>query len=176
MDYFITLNEKSIDAIGEAVEKPITVIDGLKETIAEKDETIAQKDETIAAKDERIAELEASVMTKIAIRIRANNPTGSAITGQAPTFAERSTGSIIPPTIGISSYSIPANTTSSAGELVQTSMLLKNGTGVIDIGHNFLSYSVKTTSNCSATIAGGKITISDVVNVSTRCEVVLEHN
>ena len=62
MDYFITLNEKSIDAIGEAVEKPITVIEGLKETLAEtiqeKDAIIAQKDEIIADKDEEIEGLE----------------------------------------------------------------------------------------------------------------------
>ena len=65
MDYFITLNEKSIDAIGEAVEKPITVIEGLKETLAEtiqeKDEIIAQKDEIIADKDEEIEGLEEQI-------------------------------------------------------------------------------------------------------------------
>lgn len=65
MDYFITLNEKSIDAIGEAVEKPITVIEGLKETLAEtiqeKDAIIAQKDEIIADKDEEIEGLEKQI-------------------------------------------------------------------------------------------------------------------
>ena len=58
MDYFITLNDKSIDAIGEAVEKPITVIEGLKEDIADLEEAIVGKDETIAEQAETIAELE----------------------------------------------------------------------------------------------------------------------
>lgn len=60
MDYFITLNGKSIDAIGEAVEKPITVIEGLKEDIAELEQTVEQKDERIAELLEEIAELEAN--------------------------------------------------------------------------------------------------------------------
>lgn len=54
MDYFITLNDKSIEQLGEAVEKPITVIEELKETLAE---TIQEKDAIIAEKDEEIEEL-----------------------------------------------------------------------------------------------------------------------
>lgn len=61
MDYFITLNDKSIDAIGEAVEKPITVIEGLKDDIAELEQTVAEKDETIAQKDEEIEGLEEEI-------------------------------------------------------------------------------------------------------------------
>ena len=49
MDYFITLNEKSIDAIGEAVEKPITVIESLKEDIADLEQTVAEKQAIIDA-------------------------------------------------------------------------------------------------------------------------------
>lgn len=182
MDYFITVDEESIKKIGDAVEKPITVIDGLKEDIADLEETVAQKDETIAAKDliieqkdARIEELEASVMTQIQIRILANNTTGSVISGQAPTFAERSTGSIIPPSLGVSSYSIPANSSTNV-EVVQTAMLLKNGTGVINLGTKFSSYSVDVATNCSANISAGSITISNVVDVNTRCVISLAHN
>ena len=55
MDYFITLNEKSIDAIGEAVEKPITVIEGLKEDIADLEQTVAEKDAEIEGLEEDLA-------------------------------------------------------------------------------------------------------------------------
>lgn len=83
MDYFITLNGKSIDAIGEAVEKPITVIDELKQTLAE---TIEAKDAIIAEKDEQIESLEGQLANAFMVSgnlgyIQVNNNTGSAITG-----------------------------------------------------------------------------------------------
>lgn len=73
MDYFITLNDKSIDAIGEAVEKPITVIDGLKEDIADLEQTVAQKDEIIADKDEEIEALEQQIANGYSFRQAAND-------------------------------------------------------------------------------------------------------
>ena len=72
MDYFITLNEKSIDAIGEAVEKPITVIEGLKEDIADLEQTVAEKDETIAQKDEESAALEEQISGMHPLIVRPN--------------------------------------------------------------------------------------------------------
>ena len=91
MDYFITLNEKSIDAIGEAVEKPITVIDELKQTLAEtieaKDAIIAQKELEIEGLEEQLAD--AFMLTGNLGYIQVNNNTGSAITGIDNQIAER---------------------------------------------------------------------------------------
>ena len=80
MDYFITLNDKSIDAIGEAVEKPITVIEGLKETVAEQAETIAEQAEDIGELEGTIEELEgelANSVKPLSVTLDITNKTGN---------------------------------------------------------------------------------------------------
>lgn len=157
MDYFITLNDKSIDAIGEAVEKPITVIEGLKSTIAEQAETIVDKDAEIEGLEEEIAELEEQALVMLPIKITANNPTASPIDVYVPS-TQMQNGS---PYVGITNPTIPANLPSGRFQILNSKVLIHNKAGLMAT-INLMNYRLSEAVGCSAVFTGTTLRISNV--------------